>query len=422
MTPEQILNAFARTTVSMEENDLNINIQAEHEGEQVDEDQVPLDTSDAPETAELDVAEAIDETEEEIDGADDAVDVVESLESLLISLEAIQEQGAEFTPAAALLAQVAIDNAVSRMPGLSAEAIGIPSMEDFDCAPATSLTVSIEKIGDTIGAGLKAAGAFVKKIWEKIKAFLGRMFDAGKAGAHKAASIEKQLNDLPAGASVESGATVTVPAIVGTVLTTKPVSDARSVLSQVAKNAVNTSDVATFASVVSGDKSIDNTTRRKQMVDAFNNGLEKLNGKVYPFGGLKFATTEGGVISVTSNGGGEAKAVNVPTIQQLKDIAKENHALFNEIVDIRKQEGRHKKLNETVAKISETTVAVKNRNNNSEEGEGAKRTASMTTAATSLYNQRVSFELNLIGKLLSAGNALNNVLASAAAQYKKAAK
>lgn len=407
LTHEQIFGAFARTTVSMEENDLNINIQAEHEGEQVDEDQVPLDTSDAPEAAELDVADAIDETEEELDGADDVVDVVESLESLRCSLEAIQEQGVEFTPAAALLTQVAVDNAVSRLPGLSASAIGVPSMEDFDYAPATSLTVSIEKIGETISAGFKASGDFIKKIWGKIKTFFIRIFDAAKGAKMKNDSIVKQLDGID-GSATAGDATVTVPGLVGA-LNVRSVNNTLEVIKTINNSPVKIVD-ASMTAMAGEDKST--------ITNIFNNGLTKLNGKVYPFGGMAFSIEQGKVISVTSSAGGDAKAEKVPSLQELKSLAAANGNLIDVLIDIRKQEGRHKKVNETMTALNGKILNLRARK--TENAELTKTMSSNANTAVSAYNQRVSFELNVIGKALSAANALNNVLASAASKYKKA--
>ena len=66
LSADLLAKAFTNLSVSNEDNDLVVNINAEHKGEEgaeeevvaADVDNVPLDTSETPEAAELDAADA----------------------------------------------------------------------------------------------------------------------------------------------------------------------------------------------------------------------------------------------------------------------------------------------------------------------------------------------------------------------------
>ena len=162
----------AAITVSQEDNDLNININADHEGDgeggeagvadfdntspadteatdpaPVGED-IEADTSGAPETAELDVAEAGGDVDEVATQIEDVNDTAAGLEGIVIQLATISQEGIEVTPLAAQMLNNQYDYAVRKFPALRHQSLRVASCEDFAVSNEDATTVSLEKVMD----------------------------------------------------------------------------------------------------------------------------------------------------------------------------------------------------------------------------------------------------------------------------------
>lgn len=193
--------AMSAVTVSQEDNDLNININADHEGDAaptaddfattpvvepvvaepvvepvVVEDAIAADTSETPETAELDVADAAGDVVESANKVDDTNAVAVGIESVLLQLATISNEGIDVTPFIANSLRVQLDHATRKFPKAGRDENG-----ESIVASVESWTVSQEEntssmIGKAV-TKLKGAGAaivkFLKELWERIKSLTG---------------------------------------------------------------------------------------------------------------------------------------------------------------------------------------------------------------------------------------------------------
>lgn len=390
----------ASIVVSAEENDVNININADVDGEQnggveapaVDADAVPLDTSDTPEALELDAADAgadVEDTAEEVVELDNTS---QALESIYFALESINTNNQEFTPAAAALLHVAVNNAAGRY-GVSAESLEMPSMEDVEVAPISSLETSMEAVGESIKAVAAGVVTFLKELLQKIATFVKTIFSATEAAKVKNEQVIKALADAK---GIKD--TITVPGIL------------KGELSVAGINAVSK-----FIDAITGTKfaDIEATLRgeavtKEQVATRFTEMYRGVRGGIP------------GQASVTINSEGypeinyseaEAKEIKTPYLSELQAAAKANQALIAKIVAYKQAEGVRKKTTELLIKLAGENA-----------GEDAKFTERFTArrAAAKLWSKRIGFESKAIGKALAYANAVNNALASAI--DKKAAK
>ena len=204
--------------VSQEDNDLNINIQADHEGDGEqgadgvsDFDNTPAetepavdvtvdenigdDTSGTPETAELDVAEAGGEVEQVTEQIEDVNDVAAGLESIVVQLATISQEGIEVTPFLADSIRTQYNFVTRKFPKLRVDATGndiVASTESWTVSQESETESLMGKaVGKLKGAG-QAVIKFLKDLWERIKALFGNLTAAGAVMRKKAEAVQKR--------------------------------------------------------------------------------------------------------------------------------------------------------------------------------------------------------------------------------------
>lgn len=199
-------------TVSVEENDVNINITAETEGgestapevaeaepavidSEVDVDAIPLDTSETPEASELEVQEVQDQADETVDDIQELDSSLDSLESIYYTLANISAEGMEITPAVARLTHVAVQNAIGRF-GLTPADAGVASVEAIELAPQAEIEVSMEGIAETAKAGAKFIAELMKKLADQISDFLKTILTATGRTEKRISDVEGALRSF----------------------------------------------------------------------------------------------------------------------------------------------------------------------------------------------------------------------------------
>ena len=402
LSADLLAKAFTNLSVSNEDNDLVVNINAEHKGEEgaeeevvaADVDNVPLDTSETPEAAELDAADAGAEMAEETDKLEQLDDTVESLEAILVTMATISQEGLEITGATARLLRATVDNAVSRIENLTSDGLGIPSCEDFDLSPMTSWETSMEAVGGAMLAGIRAAGNTMKELLKHFLEFIKRIFDAAEQARHKA-----DLLDVEAGKAKSTTGEIKVP---GILTYGGNIEGGLKTLTEVVSAMVSTK----YADLQVILKTKDLGTTHEEIENTFN----RVNASVVAFkndqlaGGFSIQTGESGFPVVKSTDGREAKTVPALTPQQCKAVIAANKKLIEQIIAYKKS-GDARKL---VTEIFINKLAVQN---GSESAIGLK-SAAIYHRASKAWNKRIAFENQVIGKALSVANAANNVVAA----------
>lgn len=396
-----LTKAFGNLSVSNEDNDLVVNINAEHKGEEgaeeevvaADVDNVPLDTTDTPEAAELDAADAGAAMDEESDKIDQLDNTVDSLESILTTMATISQEGHEITGATARLLRATVDNAVSRIENLTSDGLGIPSCEDFDLSPMNSWDVSMEAVGAAMLAGIRAAGNTAKELLKQFIEFIARIFDAAESARHKA-----DLLDVAAGKATSTTGEVKVPAILtygGNIE-----GGLKSLTSLV--TAMVTTKYADFQVALKGEG--DDTW------GAVQTAFERANASVVAFkqdqfaGGFTITSGEDGYPTIKATDARESKKIPSLTPAQCKAVIAANNKLIEQIIAYKKAGEARKQI--TNYFVSALTAQSANMDEKLLKRINAKRKAS------ALWSKRLAFENQLIGKALNVANAANNVVAA----------
>lgn len=186
----RVADAFARKTgaTSLEDNDVNININAETETGAAEVPEVvesvvletedvvtpipDLDTSDTPEAGELEMQQTGGELDEAVTEVEELDDTVEALECIYMEMANISAENLEITPALMQMTHVAVANAVRRF-GLSTDDCGVASVED---ASVGSIASSMEGVGDTIKSGVKQIAKMLDGVISFFVDFLKSIF------------------------------------------------------------------------------------------------------------------------------------------------------------------------------------------------------------------------------------------------------
>lgn len=418
-----ILLGLTGGTVSKEDNDLNITINAEHEGdadngegeaadlgadpapvETVEEttpveavpgegevieepvvdaaEPVAEDTSGTPEAAELDVQEAaedMDETQEQIENVNEAT---EGLEALAITLAQISVEGIEVTPLAAQMLNNQYDFAVRKFPTLRHQSLRVASCEDFAVSNEDATTVSLEKVMDGIKNGVKAVIEFLKNLGQQFLTLLGHVLSASAVMKRKAESLQAQAKSFKGDAKEVS---------VAGLLTSKDLSVASIKELADALNAIGTKG---YEALANGGGNIG--------ADAHVDSVKSFFGKTF-IGGFKIENTNGGP-GLTSVAGKDGV--------KIKLSAAEAGALAGAVVNLAQAIEAYKRgesvRKNVVKKLTDEATAL----SNSTGGENTGKLQALRKRMNAV-SQLMSFEKRLIGKALAVGNATNNVVAAA---------
>ncbi len=419
-----ILLGLTGGTVSKEDNDLNITINAEHEGDadngegeaadlsaepapvETVEETTPIeavpgegevveepivdaaepvaeDTSGTPEAAELDVqeaAEGMDETQEQIENVNEAT---EGLEALALTLAQISVEGIEVTPLAAQMLNNQYDFACRKFPVLRQQSLRVASCEDFAVSNEDATTVSLEKVMDGIKNGVKAVIDFLKNLGQQLLTLLGHVLSASAVMKRKAESLQTQAKSFKGSAKEVS---------VAGLLTSKDLSVASiKELADALNDAIGTKG---YEALASGDGNLG--------ANAHVDSVKGFFGKTF-IGGFKIKNTNGGP-GLTSVAGKDGV--------KIKLAAAEAGALAGAVVNLAQAIEAYKRgesvRKNVVKKLTDEATAL----SNSTGGESAGKLQALRKRMNAV-SQLMSFEKRLIGKALAVGNATNNVVAGA---------
>ena len=390
--------------VSQEDNDLNINIQADHEGdgeqgeagvadfdntpaetEPVDETLVDEnlgdDTSGTPETAELDVGEAGGEVEQVTEQIEDVNDVAAGLESIVIQLATISQEGIEVTPFLADSIRTQYNFVTRKFPKLRVDATGndiVASTESWTVSQESETDSIMGKaVGKLKGAG-QAIVKFLKDLWEKIKAMFGSLTSASGIMRKKANAMKGRQ---------ASGKSITLPAV----LTSAPFSaDSINKLTALIK------DVA-GAKINAGEL----VEKGWSAFNATATIAQHKNKGTY-LGNFAIDVVDS-VPVVKSAEASKEKNVNLRT-SDIASIATAIVALADALDTYKREESLRKTVNDKLLQILQTEVSP----------EDGTRYAKWAKAreVSSKWGKFASFEASLIKKAVAVGNAANNALAS----------
>lgn len=295
--------AFPVETASVEENDVNININAETEGGEVsapevaeaepavidteveaDVDDVPFDTTETPEASELEVQEVQGEADETVDEIEELDNTLDSLESIYFTLANVAAEGMEITPAFARLTQVAVANAVGRF-GLTPADCGVASVESIELAPAAQIEASMEGILDTVKQGGKQIAEQMKKLIQFLADFLKSIYTYRGRVNKQIENAEKALR----GFKGEFNGSVILPAVLEGKYKA-------SDLNQAAKTAKDVLS-AKYADIAVLAKSAEITDEAiKNAFTKANAGTARISGNLIP--GINVAVAPTGALAV----------------------------------------------------------------------------------------------------------------------------
>ena len=406
----------AAITVSQEDNDLNININADHEGdgeggeagvadfdntspadteatdpapEVVVDENIDADTSGAPETAELDVAEAGGDVDEVATQIEDVNDTAAGLEGIVIQLATISQEGIEVTPFIAESIRQQYNFVTRKFPKLRVDAEG----QDV-VASTESWTVSQEAttdgiLGKAVGK-LKNAGAavvkFLKDLWEKIKALFGSVTSASSIMRKKATALK--------GRAADAQKSITLP---GT-LTSAPF------------NAAEINKLTALVKSVAGAK-IDAGKLVEQGWSAFNATatMAQHKNKGTYLGNFTVDVVDN-VPVIKSAEATKAKNVNIRG-SEVAGIATAVIGLADAIDAYKREESLRKAVNDRLLQILQEEVKP----------EDATKYARWRKAreTSTKWGKFAGFEGKLIQKAIAVGNAANNALAAGTAKPEK---
>lgn len=412
LTTAQMTAAFAGLTPSLEDNDLNVNINASHDGDNVDEDQVPLDTSAVPETAELDLAEDAEQIEETNDEIADLEETDAALESLTTTLTAWKDSGEPFSNGMHQMFDVALANALAPYPGLTPASIGMPSCEDFANDPEDGYTVSMEKIGEATraigGAIKKAMQQFIAYITQFVKTLFSTTASA-KAKTQKLQTVVGDFKGMPKGE-------IKLPALLGNHVSGGEIER----LERVTKTllSLRTADVEVLVkSIVNSEELTIEEISKK--LDAMMAPLKNALGKPL-IGGFQITMNEGdGSISAKGVELGESATIKPSNVVWCKGILDANMKLLATVEDYQKKSKEISKLSDTMIRAAGDLEkeAAKARGEGKYDQWKAKRSALSKTAAW--VRARGNTETFVVKKCISVVNASNNVVAQTLASAKK---
>lgn len=204
---QQLANQF---NIGLEDNDVVLNVDIERP---VDEDGVPLDTTDAPEAeiveAQAEEAEIV-ETEDKLENLQGAE---ESLEGIRQSIARFSANGGMNQEHATLVHNHIED--VGRRVGINLGTV-LPSLENYGGTDnAWSTTVSLEnKITESLKAFWKTIVTTVEKLWTKLKDWFVKMTNVGTKLHKRAVALKKVLSETKGEAKekeIKSGAASYAP-------------------------------------------------------------------------------------------------------------------------------------------------------------------------------------------------------------------
>lgn len=412
LTPEQLnLIMSGQATVSLEDNDLNINITAEHEGDQdpeaADADGIALDTSGTPEAAELDVQDAAADVEAAADDVESMDNTVANLESIALTLCNISLEGHQMTPAAVALLQNSVNIALTGRNGLNADIIGVASLEDFDLMEADALEASLEGVMDALESSKKTAVEFLRKLWANFVQFLKNMFSASEAALSKSNSAVKAVNE----AKGETTGEVELPSILGTEISAKRV----DTLAALVEDIINAKTVGLEALLKGDGASKEDLVKE---FAKFNDPITGYKDKSF-IGGFTVGVDSEGYPTVSSKEGQGSVKVKTPSVSELKAIAASTQKLAARLNDYQKGKGQREKFTNALIKANAESAGANSGNKVLDDGgnkfkaykEAAKAGYSVASAAKTGWNKRINVETKVIGKAIAAVNAVNNVIA-----------
>lgn len=397
---------------SLEDNDLNININAEHEGDasegedlggfggeeaeapaevaEVETAEVAEDTSGTPEAAELDVADAGEEVGESVDQVEDAVETAEGLESIALTLAQISVEGVEVTPLIGQMLNSQYTMATRKFPALRSERHAIASCESLVVGQSDAVTVSLEKVMDSLKSAGAATIKFLKELWTRFMALLGNLNAGVKVMANKA----KALNAKTAGKQVES---VNIPGILGG----KPTATSVYRLVTLIKE-MNGLSQGELLQVVSKDNASEADV--KGAFEKINNKIKTITqGQTY-LGNFKITISENGVPELATGDMGEGSKEKGLTGSECKELSKAVMDLAAAMEAYRSVEKGRKKFNDAlIAALAKV---------NTTDDDGALAKARKLRAASKTWARQIAFEQKVISKALAVGNAINNVVSA----------
>ena len=429
-----ILLGLTGGTVSKEDNDLNITINAEHEGDadngegeaadlsaeptpvETVEETTPIeavpgegevaeepivdaaepvaeDTSGTPEAAELDVqeaAEGMDETQEQIENVNEAT---EGLEALAITLAQISVEGIEVTPLAAQMLNNQYDFAVRKFPALRHQSLRVASCEDFAVSNEDATTVSLEKVMDGIKNGVKAIVAFLKNLGQQLLTLLGHVLSASAVMKRKAESLQTQAKSFKGSAKEVS---------VAGLLTSKDFSVASIKELADLLNSIGTKAYEPYLNF--GAESFGDESLKENGIH--NESLKPYIGKTF-IGGFKVdhkleERNDGtGITAVEGKEGVKVKLSGA----EAGALAGAVVNLANAIESYKRGEAVRKKVISHLTGFAEGIDSV-------EEGRRVKMLP-LIRKVMAKVSTAMAFEKRLIAKALAVGNATNNVVAAA---------
>lgn len=395
------------TVVSLEDNDLNININADHEGDGEAGDDVGVadfdntapagtepavgdiggdenldgDTSGTPETAELDVAEAGGEVDEVAEQIDDVNDTAAGLESIVLQLATISQEGIEVTPFIANSIRTQYDFVTRKFPKLRVDAAGGQVVASVESWTVSQESETESMMGKAVGK-LKSTGAaivkFLKDLWEKIKAMFGSLTSASSIMRKKAASLKGRA---------ASGKPITLPAV----LTSAPFSaDSINKLTALIKDVAGAKINA--AELVEKGWSAFNATAT----------IAQHKNKGTYLGNFTIDVVDT-VPVVKSAEASKEKNVNLRT-GDVSSIATAVIGLADALDTYKREEALRKTVNDKLLQILQVEVKP----------EDGTRYAKWQKAreVSSKWGKFAGFEARLIKKAVAVGNAANNALAA----------
>lgn len=410
--------------LGMEENDLNININAEHEGDkgegdegaadftgagsaaeeptvetEVAEEMGTEDTSGTPEAAELDVTDAGAEVEATNEQIEDVNEAAEGLEGIALALSKISVEGLEVNEAAHAILNSQYNFVTRKYPALQVESKRIASFESFTVSQEHGVTVSLEKVMDNLRNAGKAIVQFLKDLWQKFLALLGNVNASIQVMKKKATA----LSTAKAGKQPEE---VKVPGFIGKIVTGTAAQEI-NLLTDTIKNMT----VARYEGVIAA---INAGKDISEVMKSINQSLIAKQGSGGQLlGGFKIETTEEGGVKVTSVETGESKSTKAFDQAKVNAIAKAVVDLASALEDYKRGEANRKKVNDfIIAELSKGELGSE------DAGKVAKWKAARK--ASQLWAKQINFEQTVVRKALGVGNAVNNVLAASLGKAEKA--
>lgn len=404
--------------LGLEENDLNININAEHEGdkgegEDVGEENpftadaaetvetapveetpaapVEEDTSGTPEAAELDIADAGDEVEDTTEKVEDVNEAVEGLEGIALTLARISYEQIEVSPLAAQMLNDHYDFVTRKFPALQSAKNRVASFEDFSTSPDRAVTVSLENVMDGIKKGGQAAIQFLKDLWERFMQLI-RTVRQGTAAMKKKAEALKT-------AKAAERKNINLPGMLTELDSkgAKAITELTELVDLLGKARLET----LIASLKAGGNPL-------SAIKEANKDIAAVSSTRGGFlGGFKVAVTSLDVPRVSPLNQGEGKTIDSFDESTIRAMADGVIKLATAIEYYNGKENSRKAVNDAI---------IKELSAGNGGGEDAGRIARFKAAreASKVWGQQCAFEQAVIRRAVSVGNAVNNVLAASA--------